>query len=118
MIVKPEDIQKTAFRMRYGHYEFVVMPFGLTNAPATFMELMNRVFISYLNQFIVVFINDILVYSRGPEEHEEHLRIVLGVLREHKLYGKYSKCEFWIPQVTFLGHVVSAAGVAVDPATI
>ena len=118
MRVRPEDIQKTAFWSRYGHYEFVVMPFGLTNAPAVFMELMNRVFISYLDQFVVVFIDDILVYSRSPEEHEEHLRIVLGVLREQKLYGKYIKCEFWIPQVTFLGHVVSAAGVVVDPSKI
>ena len=116
--VRLEDIQKTVFRTRYGHYEFVVMPFGLTNARAVFMELMNRVFINYLDQFVVVFIDDILVDSRSPEEHEEHLRIVLGVLREHKLYEKYSKCEFWIPQVTFLGHVVSAAGVAVDPAKI
>ena len=116
--VRAEDIPKTAFRTRYGHYEFVIMPFGLTNAPAAFMELMNRVFIDYLDRFVVVFIDDILVYSRSREEHEEHLRIVLKTLRKHQLYGKYSKCDFWISEVTFLGHVVSAAGVAVDPAKI
>jgi len=116
--VKPEDVPKTAFRTRYGHYEFVVMPFGLTNAPAAFMELMNRVFIDYLDRFVVVFIDDILVYSRSREEHEEHLRIVLETLRKHQLYGKYSKCDFWISEVAFLGHVISAEGVAVDPAKI
>ena len=114
----PSDIQKTAFRTRYGHYEFVVMPFGLTNAPAVFMELMNRIFIQYLDQFVVVFIDDILIYSRSREEHEEHLRLVLTVLRDQKLYAKFDKCEFWIPEVTFLGHVVSAVGIIVDPAKI
>ena len=92
--VAPSDIRKTAFRMRYGHYEFVVMPFGLTNAPAVFMELMNQIFIQYINRFVVVFIDDILIYSRSREEHEEHLRLVLTVLRDHKLYAKFSKCEF------------------------
>ena len=116
--MKPEDVQKTTFRTRYGHYEFMVMPFGLTNAPAAFMELMNRVFIDYLDRFVVVFIDDILVYSRSREEHEEHLRIVLETLREHQLYGKYSKCEFWLTEVAFLGHVISAEGVTVDPAKI
>ena len=116
--VKPEDVQKTAFKTRYGHYEFVVMPFGLTNAPAAFMELMNRVFIDYLDRFVVVFIDDILVYSRSREEQEEHLRIVLETLREHQLYGKYSKCEFWLTEVAFLGHVISVEGVAEDPAKI
>ena len=116
--VRPTDIQKTAFRTRYGHYEFVVMPFGLTNAPAAFMEMMNRVFIDYLDRFVVVFIDDVLIYSRSREEHEEHLRIVLDLLRRHKLYGKYSKCDFWLSEVAFLGHVISAEGVSVDPAMI
>ncbi|KAG8486790.1 hypothetical protein CXB51_020298 [Gossypium anomalum] len=101
--VKEEDIHKTAFRTRYGHYEFLVMPFGLTNAPAAFMDLMNR--------FVVVFIDDILVYSQTEEKHDEHLRIVLQVLREKQLYAKFSKYEFWLNEVTFLGHVVSAEGI-------
>ncbi|KAA3483558.1 DNA/RNA polymerases superfamily protein [Gossypium australe] len=113
--VKEADVHKTAFRTRYGHYEFLVMPFGLTNAPATFMDLMNRVFQQYLDQFVVVFIDDILVYSRTEEEHDRHLRIVLQVLRKEQLYAKFSKCEFWLREVTFLGHVVSAEGIRVDP---
>ncbi|KAE9622358.1 hypothetical protein GP644_24515, partial [Parasedimentitalea maritima] len=116
--VREEDIQKTAFRTRYGHYEFVVMPFGLTNAPAVFMELMNGVFIDFLDQFVVVFIDDILVYSRSREEHEGHLRTVLRVLQDRELYAKLSKCEFWMSEVAFLGHIVSAEGVMVDPAKI
>jgi len=116
--IREEDIPKTAFRTRYGHYEFVVMPFGLTNAPAVFMELMNRVFIDYLDKFVVVFIDDILIYSRSKEEHMEHLRTVLGVLRRQHLYAKLSKCDFWQSEVTFLGHVVSARGVEVDPTKI
>ncbi|KAL8143446.1 hypothetical protein V2J09_016478 [Rumex salicifolius] len=119
--IKDEDIPKTAFRTRYRHYEFVVMPFGLTNAPAVFMELMNRVFIEYLDQFVVVFIDDILIYSRSHEEHVEHvehLRLVLGRLRQHQLYAKLSKCDFWMSEVTFLGHVISAEGVKVDPQKI
>ena len=110
-----EDISKTAFRTRYGHYEFLVMSFGLTNAPAAFMDLMNRVFRPYLDQFVIVFINEILIYSRSKEEHEDHLRSVLQTLREHQLYAKFSKCEFWLEQVTFLGHVVSRDGIMVDP---
>jgi len=118
ILVRPEDVQKTAFRSRYGHYEYVVMPFGVTNAPAIFMDYMNRIFRPYLDQFVVVFIDDILIYSKSREEHAEHLRVVLGILREHQLYGKLSKCEFWLEEVQFLGHVISTQGIAVDPAKI
>nr|XP_029153239.1 uncharacterized protein LOC112775620 [Arachis hypogaea] len=104
--VKEDDIPKTAFRTRYGHYEFAVMSFGLTNAPAVFMDYMNRVFRPFLDKFVVVFIDDILVYSKTVKEHEEHLRIVLQILKERKLYAKLSKCEFWKEEVKFLGHVV------------
>jgi Retroviral aspartyl protease/RNase H-like domain found in reverse transcriptase/Reverse transcriptase (RNA-dependent DNA polymerase)/Integrase zinc binding domain/Retrotransposon gag protein/Zinc knuckle len=116
--IKEEDIPKSAFRTRYGHYEFLVMPFGLTNAPAAFMDMMNRVFKEYLDKFVVVFIDDILVYSKSREEHEQHLRLILQKLREHKLYAKWKKCEFWTEKVVFLGHVISKEGVAVDPAKI
>ena len=116
--IRAEDIPKTAFRTRYGHYEFLVMPFGLTNAPATFMDLMNRVFNQYLDQFVIVFVDDILVYSSSKEEHAQHLRIVLQTLREHRLYGKFSKCSFWLSEVNFLGHIISASGISVDPAKI
>ncbi|XP_052732478.1 uncharacterized protein LOC128196266 [Vigna angularis] len=116
--VKEEDIQKTAFRSRYGHYEYVVMPFGVTNAPAIFMDYMNRIFRPYLDKFVVVFIDDILVYSKSYDEHEDHLRVVRGVLREKELYAKFSKCEFWMKEVQFLGHVVSAGGISVDPAKV
>uniref|UniRef100_A0A2N9IPW9 Reverse transcriptase n=1 Tax=Fagus sylvatica TaxID=28930 RepID=A0A2N9IPW9_FAGSY len=116
--IKSEDIPKTAFRTRYGHYEFLVMPFGLTNAPAVFMDLMNRVFHEYLDRFVIVFIDDILVYSKSLEEHEDHLRIVLQILRDKKLYAKLKKCEFWLNQVVFLGHVVSKDGITVDPSKI
>jgi len=111
--VKAEDIQKTAFRTRYGHYEYQVMPFGVTNAPAIFMDYMNRIF-HLLDQFVIVFIDDILIYSKTFEEHEEHLRIVLQILKEKKLYAKLSKCEFWLEEVKFLGHVISNKGVLVD----
>ena len=116
--VKDFDVPKTAFRTRYGHYEFLVMPFGLTNAPTTFMDLMNRVFRPYLDQFVVVFIDDILVYSKDAQEHEKHLRIVLETLREKRLYDKLRKCDFWLKEVSFLGHIVSAKGIRVDPAKI
>ena len=109
---------KTAFRTRYGHYEFLVMSFGLTNAPAAFMSLMNEIFKPYLDLFVIVFIDDILIYSKSRKEHEEHLRIVLELLREKRLYAKFSKCEFWLDSVSFLGHVVSKDGVMVDPSKI
>ncbi|KAL4271832.1 hypothetical protein GQ457_13G015530 [Hibiscus cannabinus] len=115
MRVKDADVPKTAFRTRYGHYEFLVMPFGLTNAPATFMDLMNRIFKSYLDKFVVVFIEDILIYSRIKDEHAEHLRIVLQTLRDCQLFAKFSKCEFWLSEVAILGHVISAKGIMVDP---
>ncbi|GJU20346.1 putative reverse transcriptase domain-containing protein [Tanacetum coccineum] len=116
--VREEDIPKTAFRTRYGHYEFQVMPFGLTNAPAVFMDLMNRVCKPYLDKFVIVFIDDILIYSKNKKEHEEHLKIILELLKKEELYAKFSKCEFWIPKVQFLGHVIDSEGIHVDPAKI
>jgi hypothetical protein len=116
--IREQDIPKTAFTTRYGLYEYTVMPFGLTNAPAYFMNMMNKVFMEYLDKFVVVFIDDILVYSKDEEEHERHLRMIMEKLREHKLYAKFSKCEFWLKEVGFLGHVVSGKGVAVDPAKV
>ncbi|GJZ91450.1 putative reverse transcriptase domain-containing protein [Tanacetum coccineum] len=116
--VQKEDIPKTAFRTRYGHYEFQVMPFGLTNAPAVFMDLMNRVCKPYLDKFVIVFINDILIYSKNQKEHEEHLKQILELLKKEELYAKFSKCEFWIPKVQFLGHVIDSEGIHVDPAKI
>jgi hypothetical protein len=116
--VRKEDVPKTAFRTRYGHYEFLVMPFGVTNAPAVFMDLMNRIFLPYLDEFVVVFIDDILVYSKSEEDHEKHLRTVLQTLRREKLYAKPSKCEFNLRSISFLGHVVSAEGISVDPSKI
>nr|GFB85535.1 putative reverse transcriptase domain-containing protein [Tanacetum cinerariifolium] len=97
--VKERDVSKTAFRTRYGQYEFLVMPFWLTIAPTVFMDLMNRVFHEYLDKFVIVFIDDILVYSKTREEHEDHIRIVLEILRQKKLYAKFSKCDFWLGQV-------------------
>ena len=116
--VKELDVPKTAFRTRYGHYEFLVMPFGLTNAPAVFMDLMNRIFRPYLDRFVVVFIDDILIYSKDETEHAEHLRIVLKTLRDKQLYAKFSKSEFWLWEVGFLGHIVSGDGIRVDPSKI
>jgi hypothetical protein len=112
------DIPKTTFVSRYGPYEYTVISFGLTNAPAYFMYLMNKVFMEYLDKFVVVFIDDILVYSRREEEHEEHLRLALQKLRENRLYAKLSKCEFWMNQVAFLGHVISKGGISVDPSKV
>ncbi|GJU13459.1 putative reverse transcriptase domain-containing protein [Tanacetum coccineum] len=108
--VQEEDIPKTAFRTRYGHYEFQVMPFGLTNAPAVFIYLMNRVCKPYLDKFVIVFIDDILIYSKNKQEHEEHLKLILELLKKEELYAKFSKCEFWIPKVQFLGHVIDIQG--------
>jgi hypothetical protein len=113
-----EDISKTVFSTRYGLYEYLVMSFGLTNAPTHFMYLMNSVFMPELDKFIVVFIDDILVYSKSTEEHEEHLRVVLQQLRDHQLYAKFSKCEFWINEVSFLRHVISSEGITVDPSKV
>ncbi|KAI3772311.1 hypothetical protein L6452_03493 [Arctium lappa] len=116
--VREEDVPKTAFCTRYGHYEFLVMPFGLTNAPAAFMDLMNRVCSPFLDKYVIVFIDDILIYSRSKEDHETHLRAILELLKREKLYAKFSKCEFWLKEVQFLGHVVSKDGIKVDPAKI
>ncbi|GJW48633.1 putative reverse transcriptase domain-containing protein [Tanacetum coccineum] len=116
--VRDEDIPKTFFRTRYGHYEFQVMSFGLTNAPAVFMDLMNRVCKPYLDKFVIVFIDDILIYSRNKEEHANHLRMILELLKKEKLYAKFSKYDFWIRVVQFLGHLIDSQGLHVDPAKI
>eukprot|EP00253_Pinus_taeda_P022178 PITA_22178 len=116
--IKEEDIAKTAFRTRYRHYEFVVLPFGLTNAPATFMCLMSSIFHQYLDRFVLIFIDDILIYSHTVEEHQEHLRMVLQTLREHQLYAKFSKCDFFQEEIQYLGHVITKDGIAVDPEKI
>jgi ribonuclease HI len=112
------DIPKTAFRSRYGLYEYTMMSFGLTNAPAYFMYLMNKVFMEYLDKFVVVFIGDILIFSKTMKEHEEQLRLVLEKLRSNQLYAKFSKYEFWLTEVAFLGHVISVGGVSVDPGKV
>ena len=116
--VRDIDISKTAFLTRYGSFEFLVMPFGLTNAPAMFINLINRVFHRYLDQFVIVFIYNILIYSRSEEEHEEHLRLALQMLWDHQLYMKFSKCEFRLSKVRFLRHVISRDGIAVDPSKV
>jgi hypothetical protein len=113
--VKEEDIPKTAFRTHYGNYEFLVMSYKLTNAPTVFMDTMNRVFHDYLDQFTVVFIDDLLIYSRTLEEHKDHLQKALERLRREKLYAKLEKCEFWLDSMSFPIHVISGEGVAVDP---
>jgi hypothetical protein len=116
--IRPEDIPKTAFTTRYRLLEYSVMSFRLTNAPVHFTYLMNSVFMAELDKFVVVFIEDILIYSKNKEEHAQHLRIVLTRLREHQLYAKFSKCTFWLEEIQFLGHVLSANGVAVDPSKV
>jgi hypothetical protein len=113
--IQTEDIPKTAFTTRYGLYEFLVMSFGLNNAPAYFMNLMNKLFMEYLDQFVVVFIDDILVYSQNEEAHEDHLRLVLQKLHDNQLYAKFSKCDFWLKEVAFLGHIITNGGIKVDP---
>jgi hypothetical protein len=116
--IRAEDVPKTAFTTRYGLYEFLVMSFGLTNAPAYFMNLMNKVFMEYLDQFVVVFIDDILIYSPNEETHEDHLRLVLQKLRDNQLYAKFSKCDFLLKEVAFLGHIIIDGGIKVDPGKI
>jgi hypothetical protein len=118
MKIRPSDIPKTAFSTQYGLYEFTVMSIRLTNAPASFMNLMNKVFMEYLDRFVVIFIVDILIYSKGDSDHEEHLRLVLQKLRDNQLYAKFNKCEFWIDKVPFLGHIISNGGIPVDPAKV
>ena len=112
--IKDEYIHKTALRTRYGHYEFVVVPFGLKNTLATFMCLMNSVFSRYLDKFVLVFLNDILIYSKNEKEHEEHLRLTLQLLREHHLYAKLSKCDFYKDRIQYLGHIILEEGISVD----
>jgi hypothetical protein len=116
--IRESDIPKTAFHTRYGLYEYTVMSFGLTNAPAYFMYFMNKVFMEYLDRFIIVFNDDILIFFKTMEEHEEHLRLVLEKLKSNQLYTKFSKCEFWLTEVAFLGHVISTGGVSVDPGKV
>ncbi|GJR69760.1 retrotransposon protein, putative, ty3-gypsy subclass [Tanacetum coccineum] len=116
--VRDKDILRTAFRTRYGHYEFQVMPFGLTNAPAVFMDLMNWVCIPYIDKFVIIFIDDILIYSKSKEEHAKHLTLILELLKKEELYDKFSKCEFWLSKVQFLGHVIDSEGIHVDPTKI
>jgi hypothetical protein len=116
--IRANDVPKMAFSTRYGLYEFLVMSFGLTNAPAYFMYIMNSVFMNELDKFVVVFIDDILIYSKDEAEHAKHLRIVLQRLRNHKLYAKFSKCEFWLDSVKFLGHTISKDGISVDPSKV
>ncbi|GJV70038.1 hypothetical protein Tco_1342047 [Tanacetum coccineum] len=113
--VHEEDIPKTTFRTRYGHYKFQVMPFGLTNASAVFMDLINRVCKPYLDKFVNVFIDDILIYLKSKQEHEEHLKLILELLKKEELYAKFSNCEFWFPKVQLLGYVIDNKGIYVDP---
>src|SRR6187455_2563508 len=116
--IRAEDVPKATFTTRYGLYEFLVMSFGLTNASAYFMNLMNKVFMEYLDQFVVVFIDDILIYSQHEEAREDHLRLVLQKLRDNQLYAKFSKCDFWLKEVAFLGHITTNGGIKVDPSKI
>ena len=105
--IKDAAVHKTTFRTQYGHYEFLVKPFGLTNSPAAFMDLMNHVFRPYVDQFVLMFIDDILVYSKDWEDHDTYLQVVLETLRKEQLYAKLSKCEFWLREVSFIGHIIS-----------
>jgi hypothetical protein len=116
--IRATDIPKTAFITQYGLFEYTVMSFGLTNAPAYFMYLMNKLFMEYLDKFVVVFIDDIMIFSKKEEEHDEHLRLVLQKLRENQLYAKLSKCEFWLKEVSFLGHIIFEGGISVDPSKV
>jgi hypothetical protein len=116
--IREEDIEKTTFCTRYGHYEFIVMSFSLTNAPAAFMEAMNRMLHEFLDDFVVMFLDDILIYSKSEAEHERHLRLILGALRKNQFYGKLKKCAFWLSEVSFLGHVINQQVIAVDPKNI
>jgi hypothetical protein len=116
--IKEEDIERTAFSTRYGHYEYIVMSFGLTNAPAAFMEAMNRMLHAYLDDFIVVFLDDILIYSKSEKEHERHLSLVLEALRKNRFYSKMMKCAFRLSEVSFLGHVINQHGISVDPKNV
>jgi hypothetical protein len=116
--IGPSNIPKTAFSTQYGLYEFTIMSFCLTNAPVYFMNLMNKVFMEYLDKFVVVFIDDILIYSKNDSEHEEHLRMVLQKLRDNQLYAQFTKCEFWLDEVPFLRHIISKGGISVDPAKV
>ena len=112
--IKDEDIHKTTFRTRYGHYEFVVLPFGLTNALATFKCLINSVFSRYLDNFVLVFLHGILIYSKNEEEHEDNFRLTSQLLKEHKLYAMLSKCDFYRDRIQYLGHIISEQGISVD----
>jgi hypothetical protein len=116
--IRAEDVPKTTFTTRYGLYEFLVMSFGPTNAPAYFMNLINKVFMEYLDQFVAVSIDDILIYSPNEETHEDHLRLALQKLYDNQLYAKFSKCDFWLKEVAFLGHIVTDGGIKVDPRKI
>jgi hypothetical protein len=118
MKIRPKDIAKTTFVTRYVQYEFMVVFFGLTNAPTYFMNMMNKVYMEELDKLVVVFIDDILIYSEIVEEHEKHLRIVLEKLRQNQLYAKFEKCEFWLEKVAFLGHLWTTDGIAIDLAKI
>jgi hypothetical protein len=113
--IRASNIPKTTFITRYGLYEYTVILFGLTNAPAYFIYLMNKVFMEYLDKFVVVFIDDILIFSKNEEEHDKHLYMVLQKLRENQLYAKLNKCEFWLKEVSFLGHIISEGEISVDP---
>lgn len=118
ILVKLEDMQKTGFRSHYGHYEYIVMPFGVMNTSAIFMDYMACIFRSCWEKFVMVFIYNILIYSKTREERAEHLRLVWEIQREHQFYGNLSNCEFWLDEVQFLGHVLSAQGILVDPAKV